>query len=191
MHAVSGALPREEKAAISPADFAEFVDSRRDRAVRLAFRLLGGDAAGAEDAAQNAFVRAYHALGRFRGESSLDTWFYRILVREVHRYRRWDRLRRLWSRDREEPHERVDETPEGDPGLRRRIARALERLTTAQREVFVLVHLEGLTVSEAARVLDKAPGTLKSHLHRALRSLRQDLGDLRTTGKESRDETTG
>ena len=63
--------------------------------------------------------------------------------------------------------------------LRRRIAAALERLSAAQRETFVLVHLEGFSITEAAAVLGKAPGTLKSHLHRALVSLRETLGDLR------------
>ena len=58
---------------------------------------------------------------------------------------------------------------------------ALTRLTRAQREVFVLVHLEGFTLSQAAEISGKALGTLKSHLHRALASLREQLGDLRST----------
>ena len=66
--------------------FLAFVDGRRDSAVRLAFRLLGGDTAAAEDVAQEAFLRAYRGLGRFREEASLSTWFYRILLREVHRH---------------------------------------------------------------------------------------------------------
>ena len=52
---------------------------------------------------------------------------------------------------------------------------ALDRLTHHQRTAFVLVRLEGLTVAEAAVVLGCAEGTLKSHLHRALVSLRTDL----------------
>ncbi|MGH7898737.1 MAG: RNA polymerase sigma factor [Candidatus Binatia bacterium] len=159
-------------------DFSSFVDSRRDRAIRLAFRLLGGDQASAEDVVQNAFLRAYRALGCFRGESSMDTWFYRIVVREVHRYRRWQAIRRLWSADPAAMSEAADEQPEGDPVLRRRIASALERLSRSQRDAFVLVHLEGFSVSEAASALGKAEGTVKSHLHRALGSLRRDLKDV-------------
>jgi RNA polymerase sigma-70 factor (ECF subfamily) len=179
------ALPGEkaDAAALARADsFAAFVEARRERAVRVALRMLAGDAAAAEDVAQNALLRAYGALDRFRGEASLDTWFYRILVREVHRHRRWQALRRLWSADAEEV-ELVPEAPRAsaDPGLRRRISNALARLSGGQRDAFVLVHLEGCSVAEAAEALGKAQGTIKSHLHRALETLRRELADLKET----------
>jgi RNA polymerase sigma-70 factor (ECF subfamily) len=63
-------------------------------------------------------------------------------------------------------------------GLGRRIAEALGRLTRRQREAFILVHLEGFTVRESAELLGKPTGTVKSHLHRALRKLRAELADL-------------
>lgn len=178
------ALPggKADAAALARADaFAAFVEARRERAVRVALRMLSGDAAAAEDVAQNALLRAYGALARFRGEASLDTWFYRILVREVQRHRRWQAVRRLWSTDAEV--ERVPEPPRasGDPGLRRRISSALARLSAGQRDAFVLVHLEGCSVAEAADALGKAEGTIKSHLHRALATLRRELGDLKDT----------
>lgn len=165
--------------------FAEFVAARRERAVRVAYRLLGGDAAAAEDVAQNALLRAWRGLGSFRGDARLDTWFYRILVREVHRQRRWQALRQLFGRDAAVQPEPRDERPPRDGALGRRIAAALGQLSDAQREVFVLVHLEELTVREAAEVLGKALGTVKSHLHRALATLRAELADLRD-GEEAK-----
>ena len=63
--------------------------------------------------------------------------------------------------------------------MRRRIVAALDTLSGRQREVFVLVHLEGLTVKETADVLQRPIGTVKSHLHRALAGLRRELSDLR------------
>jgi RNA polymerase sigma-70 factor (ECF subfamily) len=161
--------------------FAEFVAAHRERAVGLAWRLVGGDAAAAEDVAQEAFVRAHRALAGFRGDASMSTWFYRILVNEAHRYRRWRwvRLRRAAEADPDPPDPRGEAT--GDPGLRARIGRALERLPETQRETFVLIHLEGFTVREAAEILGKATGTLKSHLHRALTSLRRELADVADT----------
>jgi len=164
--------------------FSAFVATHRERARRLAYRLVGGDEAAAEDVAQEAFVRAYTALDRFRGEATLPTWFYRILVRRAQNYRRWRAVREaftgLWSGDAADP------TPAGDPGLRRRITAAVATLTRSQRVPFVLVHLEGFTVREAAAVLGKPEGTVKSHLHRALRTLRTELADLRAqlTGEE-------
>jgi RNA polymerase sigma-70 factor (ECF subfamily) len=158
--------------------FDAFVEARRDAAVRAAYRLLAADHAAAEDVAQNAFLRAYQGLGRFRGEAAISTWFYRILVREVHRHRRWQRLRRLWDGERGDRAEVADTTPPGDPVLRRRIQAALSQLTLAQREAFVLVHLEGFSIDQAAKILGKAPGTVKSHMHRALLFLRHDLADI-------------
>lgn len=163
-------------------EFEAFVDSHRDRAVRLAWRLVGGDHAAAQDVTQDAFVSAYRSLAKFRGEANLSTWFYRILVRKAHSYRRWLAVRTLWSGEAADlPHPAVDAP--GDPALRRRITEALARLTRRQREAFVLVHLEGFTVREAAELMGSREGTLKSHLHRALRHLRVDLAELDPSGE--------
>ena len=178
-------LAGAERAPAAPRDaeleqrFADLVASHRDRALRLAWRLVGGDDAAAEDVVQDAFYRAWRGLSRFRGEASLATWLYRIVVRQAANHRRWRALRERWSAT--EPAEPVDArpVPSGDPALRRRIARALEHLSRGQREAFVLVHLEGFTVRECSEVLGKPEGTVKSHLHRALAKLRQELGDLR------------
>jgi RNA polymerase sigma-70 factor (ECF subfamily) len=158
--------------------FAAFVGSHRERARRLAWRLVGGDAGAAEDVAQDAFLRAWRSLDRFRGEASLSTWFYRILVRQAANHRRWRGVRERmggWGN----PDAAGDPPPRGDPGLRERIGRAMESLTRRQREVFVLVHLEGFTVRETAMLLGRPEGTVKSHLHRALARLRRDLSNLR------------
>ena len=159
-------------------DFDAFVAAHRERALRLAWRLARGDSGAAEDIAQEAFVRAHRALDRFREEASLSTWFYRILVNEAHRHRRRHWLRQRLAGDM--PADPPDPRPAaaGDPLLRARVAKALGRLPRGQREAFVLVHLEGFTVREAALVTGRAMGTIKSHLHRALQALRQQLVDL-------------
>jgi len=157
--------------------FRAFVEDHREQAVRLAWRLTGGDRAVAEDVAQDAFVAAFRALPRFRDEARLETWFYRILVRHAHSYVRWRRVREVWQAavGNEPPPEVA--TPDLD--LQRRIAAALASLPQTQRDCFLLVHGEGFTVREAAAIVGKAEGTVKSHLHRALTALRRDLGDLR------------
>lgn len=158
--------------------FASFVEEHRERARRLAWRLVGGDASAADDVAQEAFVRAWMGLGRFRGDASLGTWFYRILVRQAAHHRRWRQLREVWGGFG--TPDAPDPTPDAisDPALRARIGAALERLPRGQREAFVLVHVEEFTVNESAEILGKAPGTVKSHLHRALKALRTELADL-------------
>jgi RNA polymerase sigma-70 factor (ECF subfamily) len=164
--------------------FDAFVSDSLERARRMAWRLVGGDEAAAEDVVQDAFVRAYRALGRFRGEASLETWFYRILLREAQNYRRWRSLRELWGGLSSEEGPDPDPPPPGDPFLRRRISAALEGLSRKQREAFVLVHEEGFTMREAARMLDRSEGTVKTHVRRALLTLRSELGDLRESMRE-------
>lgn len=162
--------------------FEALVHSHRTRAQRLAWRLVGGDAAAAEDVTQDAFMKAHRALAGFRGDAALETWFFRILVRQAASYRRWRGVRAFWDAGSE--HEPLDPTPAPirDPGLQQRIAAALDTLTRSQREVFVLVHLEGFRLRECAEMVGKPIGTVKSHLHRALVSMRRELADLAETG---------
>ncbi len=174
-----GGLEGEER-------FFAFVNAHQDRAVRVAWRLIGGDNAAAEDIAQEAFYKAYRALDRFREDSSLATWFYCILVNEARKHRRWRAVRDRWNalwRD-EAPEPTAAALP--DPALRRRIEDALNGLPPGQREVFVLTHLEGFTVAQTANQLGKAVGTVKSHLHRALQTLRTELDDLRGAEREEK-----
>lgn len=159
------------------ARFESLVADHRDRAVSLAWRLVGGDRSAAEDVTQDALVSAYRGLARFRGDATLDTWFYRIVVRQAYSYLRWRRVRERFGRveadDAWDPHPE----PQGDPVLRTRIAQALESLSKNQRDAFILVHMEGFTVREAADIMGRATGTVKSHLHRALGKLRILLRD--------------
>jgi len=160
------------------ARFSAFVKEHQDRAVRIAWRLLGGDDAAAEDVAQEAFVRAFRGLERFREDASMAAWFYGILVNEARRARRWRAVRARWNAAWD--HDPPDPMPRADtePMLRARIAVAVDRLSQGQREAFVLAYLEGFSVEQVAQQLGKSAGTIKSHLHRALVSLRDNLGDL-------------
>ncbi len=164
------------------------VKRERDRAFSVAYHMTG-DREAAKDIAQEAFCRAFRALPRFRGgEARVSTWFFRILVNQVKNHRRKQCLRERWrywlggeAKDGEPELPSDDPLPDNlasDSQLRRRIAQALERLSPGQRAAFSLVHLEEMTVVEAAEVLGISPGTLKSHLHRALEKLRRDLSDL-------------
>ena len=176
-----------DRAVLAAADraqhFADFVDSHRDQAVRLAWRLVGSDRATAEDVAQDAFEKAFRSLGRFREDAALSTWFYRILVRQAGRQRRWRAVRERFALAQRETGAAQCT---GDPALRRRIILAMDQLSDGQRQVFVLVHLEGFSVEESAELLGRAPGTIKSHLHRALATLRRELRDVWNDDEENR-----
>lgn len=158
--------------------FESFVAVNRDKAVRLAWRLTGEDLATAEDVAQDAFVKAHSALHRFRGDSELSTWFYKILVRQASNRRRWkqvrDRFVSLWN-----PEDLAQEGQEQDLVLQDKILKALDSLSTVQRTFVVLVYVEGLKIEEAAVLTGKAPGTVKTHLFRARASLKEQLAEIR------------
>ena len=155
-----------------------FVASHRDRARRLAWRLVGGDDAAAEDVIQEAFIKAYRALGQFREEARLARWFFRIGVRQGRNISLWRTVRETWSALWHGGQEPAETLALGDPLLRRRIAKALAQLSRSQKEAFVLVHMEGFSVHEASCLMGKPEGTVKSHLHRALQALRSELADL-------------
>ncbi len=169
--------------------FFDLVETHQERAVRMAWRLIGGDHDAAEDVAQQAFLKAYSGLHRFRDDARLVTWFYRILLNEARSHRRWRALRDRWHVWGEDPTAVAAPTTIPDPALQRRLSGALDRLTRSQREVFVLVYLEDFTLEQTAAQLGKAIGTIKSHLHRALEILRTELADLRPPLRHSTGDT--
>jgi RNA polymerase sigma-70 factor (ECF subfamily) len=154
-----------------PEAFRKLVERHRDRAYALAFRMLGS-ASDAEEAAQDAFLRAWRALPQFRGECAFSTWLHRIVVR-----RALDRRAALKSRRaRESPLEEAADAvaPEApDAGPRRRLDRLLDRLSEVQRTVVLLYYYEDRSVEEVSRILEIPDGSVKTHLHRARAQLRE------------------
>jgi RNA polymerase sigma-70 factor (ECF subfamily) len=158
--------------------FTQFVAAHGAMARRVAWRLMGGDGAAAEDVVQNAFVKAHAKFETVLQEGAREAWFRQVVVREALNQLRWLGVRRRVAQlagfdDRAQP------APMRDGGAVARIERAVAALSPQQRAIFVLVHLEEQTVAEAAAQLGIAEGTAKSHLHRALTSLRTQLEDLR------------
>jgi RNA polymerase sigma-70 factor (ECF subfamily) len=155
--------------------FELFISKNWEKAVRMAWRLTGEDREIAEDVAQEAFLKAHGALSSFRHEAKLSTWFYRILIRQAANHRRWRGVRVKWQGLLEAMTTATVSPIPSDPFLQDSIASALNQLSTKQRSVFILTHLEGFSVSQAAQIMGCATGTAKSHLHRALQSLRREL----------------
>jgi RNA polymerase sigma-70 factor, ECF subfamily len=124
---------------------------------------LLGDPVAAEDIAQEAFLRAWRGLDKFRGESAFATWLYAIARRVA-----LDEVRRPTLRT--VPVEQVAGLADqrgGDPALRGELEQALGALEPAQREAFLLVVVLGLSYQEAGDMTGSPAGTIASRVFRA------------------------
>jgi RNA polymerase sigma-70 factor (ECF subfamily) len=148
--------------------YARLIDRYKGRGMALAVRMLR-NSQDAEEALQDAFVRAYNALDRFEGTAKFGTWFYRILYNVC--------LTRIGKRKDEFHGEefddaRVYEVPETDQGYDSRdlaeyVVRVLETLPKKYATILSLFYLQDLSHEEICEVTQLPLGTVKVHLFRA------------------------
>lgn len=155
-----------------------------DRIYGLCLRLCHGDSSRAEQATQDAFVRAWEKLSSFRGESRFSTWMHRLTVNVVLGEHR---LLRRWVTFEDEIQPAVDGEAGGegldpiepvrqeDLGSRIDLERALARLPKGARTVLMLYDVEGYQHDEISEMTGIAVGTSKAQLHRARRLLQAML----------------
>lgn len=153
----------------------------------IAFNLLGNPH-DAEDAVQEAFLKVYRGLAGFQGQSAFSTWVYRIVVNACYDMRR----RSQRQVDTVEPHTDADEHPldrVGSPAANHPLRLALEKsvaqLSEAQRVVFLLYEVEGLSHAEIGEMLQISEGASKNRLFEAKRELRRLLTAQRGAAKKA------
>ncbi|HMB69589.1 MAG TPA: RNA polymerase sigma factor [bacterium] len=155
--------------------FRELYTRHSGRVYALCLRMLA-DPDAAEEATQDAFVRAWERLGSFEGRAAFSTWLHRLAVNVVLDRRRREKVRPLDRRipDGDEAVERTGGrrvTPDAAIDLERAIA----ALPPGARTAFVLHDVEGYRHREIAEMTNTAEGTWKAQLHRARRLLREAL----------------
>jgi RNA polymerase sigma-70 factor (ECF subfamily) len=167
--------------------FEPLVEKYRQRVWRLAYQILH-DREEAWDCAQEAFVRAFHSLSSFRGQSAFYTWLFRITVNlATDRHRARGAQARAFGAERVPEEEWARPTP--DPGTRpdqaaaraeqrERITEALDALPPKARTIIILSDVEGLSYREIADVLNCPIGTVMSRLHNARQRLKALLGPM-------------
>jgi len=177
----------QECAAGSDEACTRLVTDHQRMVFQLALHLLG-DRQEALDLSQEVFLRVFRTLKQFRGQSTLRTWIYRIVVNQASNRQRWWRRRHrseqvslddLPVTRRELPDARLSSLPDRVLQQREtseRVWQALNRLPFDQRAVIVLREIDGLSYEEIATSLDVAVGTVKSRLARAREGLRLALG---------------
>jgi RNA polymerase sigma factor (sigma-70 family) len=163
------------------AAYEALVQRHQEIAFRTAY-LVTGSAADAEEAAQDGFVKAFRALGRFRRGAPFRPWLLQIVVNEARNRRRSaGRREQLALRVADEPSS-GDAAPSPEAELlvnerRSRLLAALSALREDERDVVVCRHLLGLSEEETAQALSLPVGTVKSRLSRTLVRLRAALAE--------------
>jgi RNA polymerase sigma-70 factor, ECF subfamily len=165
---------------------AALVDEHQRLVYQLALHLLG-DHNEALDLSQEVFLRVFRTIHRFRGQSALRTWIYRIAINQARNRMRWWRRRRRGQQVSLDDHVRAHgelptESAAASPErvyrqkeVAGRIWQALEALPFDQKTAIVLREIDGLSYDEIAFSLGVAVGTVKSRLARARESLRCEL----------------
>ena len=154
------------------AAFPTLVEDQQDRIFTIAVRVLG-DRSDAEEAAQDAFVRAYRALAGYPAERirelRLRPWLTTIVLNVC---RNRTRVRRVATTELAfEPAAEPATDPFASRHARDSWAGLLSSLPAAQRTAIVLRHVDGLSYAEMAEALGRPEGTLKAQVHRGLASL--------------------
>ncbi|MEX2263507.1 MAG: sigma-70 family RNA polymerase sigma factor [Bryobacteraceae bacterium] len=153
----------------------------------LVYRLLD-DTGDSSDVVQEVFLKIFRNVGRFRGESSLKTWIYRIAVNEAHNHRRWfsrHRRQEVGLEDEEEDSRNLGATLTDsgrspfDYVLNREmhvlIERALAQINPTFRAAVVLRDIADLSYEEVAEILQVSLGTVKSRIMRGREAMRREL----------------
>ncbi|MBA2876271.1 RNA polymerase sigma factor SigW [Thermaerobacillus caldiproteolyticus] len=168
--------------------YAEIVELYKDKVYRLCYRMLG-NRHEAEDAAQEAFVRAYINIHTYNTNMKFSSWLYRIATNLS-----IDKIRK------KKPSVYLDEEVSGTEGLtvysqlpsteaspeetleslelQETVQKAIEKLPEKYRSVIVLKYIEDLSLQEISEILDIPIGTVKTRIHRGREALRKHLGHL-------------
>ena len=152
------------------AAFEKLVRAYQASVWRLVYNLVR-DQQLAEDVTQEAFLRAYRFLPRYRGDSRFSTWLLSVARNcAMDELRRYERRQRLVERLRARPQQ-----PAWDEGLPLEVQDALATLPPELREPIVLIDMLGTSYAEVAVILKTPVGTIKSRVHRGRLMLAETL----------------
>lgn len=159
----------------------------------IAYQMLGGDEQEAQDRTQDAFLKAFRNIKKFKGNASFYTWLYRIVVNTCldarRRRRRWKEIFFPWRIERDKENtfassleEYPDTSKDSNPlsAVRKRqleneVKNAMNTLSERQRSIFQLKLFHEMSIPEIAELMNLAEGTVKTHLFRATQVVQKKL----------------
>ncbi|MBR9999586.1 MAG: RNA polymerase sigma factor [Cyclobacteriaceae bacterium] len=167
--------------------FRQLVNDFQDKVFNTCISLVK-DADDADDLTQETFIEVYHSIHKFRADSRLSTWIYRIAVnkslehlRRLKRKKRTGILTWISSQDPEPAFQVSDFNHPGVLAEKREQAKilimAIDKLPENQKIAFTLHKMEDLSYEEIAEIMKKSLSSVESLMHRAKINLRKDLSD--------------
>jgi RNA polymerase sigma-70 factor (ECF subfamily) len=179
----------KERAATELDDIDQLVHRYGARLLRfVAFSI--GDQDLAQSIVQDCFMKAYNARDNFRGDCSVQTWLNRIALNMILDHQRTQKFR-FWRAFRKTAVDITEiastlpsraSTPEKDLLRQERaaqVAKALESLSFNQRTIFLMHFQEGMNIPEISSAIDMSVNTVKTHLHRAVKAVREKIGEMK------------
>lgn len=162
--------------------FSYLVGEYQQKVINISFGMLS-DYEDACDAAQEVFVKVYRSIDKFRGESSLSTWIYRITKNVCSDFLRKRKETSLSLDEKKEDFPKIEVTdctysPEhsAEKGeMKKIIGQAISQLDEKSREVIILYEAEDLSYDEISEILQLPVGTVKSRINRAREKLKKIL----------------
>jgi RNA polymerase sigma-70 factor, ECF subfamily len=162
--------------------FDRLVERHQRDVYRLCFRYVNNHE-DAADLAQDSFVKAYKAIGRFRGDSAFSTWLYRIAVNTCLNFRAARKMaQEELSESLADPGKPVVQRMQ-ERELSQQVREAVTRLPEKQRATLILKIYHDLTHEEVAGILGSSVGTVKANLFHAVGNLRKMLGTTAAAGQ--------
>ncbi len=157
----------------------ELVEKVSRRAYWIAFDLFGSREE-AEDAVQEAYLKALQNWDKFDSRSTRETWFFRILINlSLNKLRRkniWNKVSELFSKKNlTQENFQLPEKSLEKSELYSNISAAVKELSPKQRLIFTLRYIQEFSLKEIAEMMEMSEGTVKSHLFRALKNIRKSL----------------
>lgn len=159
-------------------EFDEYYRMFAQKLYGVAFKMVNNQQ-DALDIVQESFIKAYQNWEKFRGDSAVSTWLYRIVLN-----RSYDFLKKR-SRANILPIEKDFEDSKAIPDDRmvmqsdrmEEIRKEIENLTPRQKSIFILKSYDGLTYEEIARIMNRRVGTIKATYFQAIQKIKRNLGE--------------
>lgn len=169
-------LPLRAKAGDRQA-FAQLVDALYPRSLRFALHMVG-NREDAEEAVQDAFVRVYHSLGRFRDDARFEPWMFRILANRCRSLIEKRRRHTVVIQYGEVPERGALVSTQEERDWTEEINKILVTLPAEQREAFLLRHVEDMAYEDIAAVTGVGLSALRMRVKRACDALRARLSEV-------------